>query len=116
MVSISVDTLDKYLLKSVLTTLPVSFIKIDVEGFEPYVLEGAYRTIEKHTPALYIEVTEQWFKQLNRSQKDIFGELAARGYALYAEEKHGLKPIDADLVYSNRQFNMLAFHERFTSQ
>ena len=110
-VSVAVNTLDKYLAESTLTALPVSFIKIDVEGFEPYVLKGAYRSIEKHTPALYIEVTEQWFNQFNRSQIDVFGELAVRGYALYAEEKRGFESIDANLVYSNRQFNMLAVHE-----
>ena len=110
-VSIIVNTLDRHLAKSTSTNLPVAFVKIDVEGFEPYVLEGAYRTIEKHMPTLYIEITEQWFNQYNRSQKDIFSELEARGYALYAEEKHGLELIDANLVYSDRQFNMLALHE-----
>ena len=110
-VPVAVNTLDNYLAKSTLTALPISFIKIDVEGFEPYVLEGAYCTIKKHTPALYIEVTEQWFNQLNLSQKDIFSELAVRGYALYAEEKNGLELIDTNLVYSHHQFNMLAFHE-----
>lgn len=33
----------------------VSFMKIDVEGWEPYVIRGAIRTIEKNKPAIWLE-------------------------------------------------------------
>jgi FkbM family methyltransferase len=35
--------------------LPVSLLKIDVEGFEPQVLAGAARTLERHRPVLIFE-------------------------------------------------------------
>jgi FkbM family methyltransferase len=34
----------------------VSVIKIDVEGFEDHVIEGARRTIEEHHPVLFVEI------------------------------------------------------------
>ena len=36
---------------------PVDFIKIDVEGYEPFVLDGAKRIIEKYHPSILIEQT-----------------------------------------------------------
>ena len=36
---------------------PVDFIKIDVEGYEPFVLDGAKQIIEKYHPAILIEQT-----------------------------------------------------------
>lgn len=33
----------------------VSFMKIDVEGWEPHVIRGAIRTIEKNKPAIWLE-------------------------------------------------------------
>lgn len=33
----------------------INFIKIDVEGFEPQILEGAKKTIEKFKPLVYLE-------------------------------------------------------------
>jgi FkbM family methyltransferase len=38
----------------------VDFMKIDVEGFEAKVLEGAKWTIEQHRPTLLIEIEHVW--------------------------------------------------------
>lgn len=35
---------------------PVDFIKIDVEGYEGHVLEGAARLLEEQRPALFVEI------------------------------------------------------------
>ena len=44
-----VTTLDSFNLKN------INFIKIDVEGYELKLLEGAYNTIEKNKPLIFIE-------------------------------------------------------------
>tara|TARA_B100000575_G_C23140644_1_gene663652 strand:+ start:3077 stop:3733 length:657 start_codon:yes stop_codon:yes gene_type:complete len=44
-------TLDSFNLKN------ISFIKIDVEGYELNLLKGAYKTIEKNKPVIFIEKT-----------------------------------------------------------
>jgi len=52
----------------------VSIIKIDVEGYELNVLQGAKKTLKKYMPDLYIEITNK--KQLT----DILKFLAPIGY------------------------------------
>jgi FkbM family methyltransferase len=44
-------------------TKRVDFIKIDVEGFELSVLEGAQHTIEEHSPLLLIEIEKKHHKE-----------------------------------------------------
>ena len=44
-------------------TLPVSFVKIDVEGHESAVLEGARETIANHKPNLLIEIEGRFHDQ-----------------------------------------------------
>jgi len=39
----------------------IDFIKIDVEGFEPFVLEGVREIIERGMPAMYIEISPKMF-------------------------------------------------------
>lgn len=50
---IQITTLDKY---SENISGRVSFIKIDTEGFEPQVLNGARKLISRDTPTIYIEL------------------------------------------------------------
>ena len=45
----SVTTLDSFNLDN------ISFIKIDVEGYELKLLKGAFNTIEKNKPVIFIE-------------------------------------------------------------
>ena len=47
---IEVKTLDSYELEN------ISFIKIDVEGYEPKVLAGAEQTIKRNWPVLCVEI------------------------------------------------------------
>jgi FkbM family methyltransferase len=35
---------------------PVDFLKVDVEGFEGFVLAGARRILQEHRPALFVEI------------------------------------------------------------
>ncbi len=46
------------------------FIKIDVEGFDFYVLKGLSKTIKKHKPILLIEYNKENFKQINNFLKN----------------------------------------------
>lgn len=60
----------------------VNFIKSDVEGFEPQVLAGARRTLEKHRPIVYLEI--DFANGQSSGNRDALVELlGACGYAAY---------------------------------
>ena len=71
----------------------VSLIKIDVEGFEYFVLKGAQRTIEAHHPVLVIEWKPK--KCLNR-WGDYEGKIEAmlRGWGYELKEQ-----LEIDRIY-----------------
>lgn len=71
-VEVPVHKLDDYLFDK-----PISFIKIDVEGYEQQVLMGGTKTIMEHRPIMYIEddrpeksaSLHRYLKELNYSQE-----------------------------------------------
>jgi len=70
----------------------IGFIKIDVEGFEQAVLDGARETIARDRPSLLIEMEEAHTKQPIEEAIAAVEALAYRGLFL----RHGgLRPIDA---------------------
>ncbi len=62
---------------------PVKLIKIDVEGYEPYVLRGAYKIIEQLKAAFIIEVNNERLKSYSRSLKDILAPFSDKSYVHY---------------------------------
>jgi FkbM family methyltransferase len=69
---VNVNTLDSYNFEN------VSILKIDVQGYEPRVLDGAKETINKNKPTIFIEVEEP--QLYGMESKDIFERLDALGY------------------------------------
>ena len=63
--TVSSNTLDSY-------SLSPSLIKIDVENDEIKVLNGAKKTIEKHSPVLYVEDN---FKPLSEKLRDTISSM-----------------------------------------
>lgn len=106
-IKIEMKTLDNFTEEQNLSN--ISFIKIDVEGLEPLVIEGGKKTIEQHKPALYIEMTDKWFKEHGYSQHDIISYLKHLNYQLYAEING--KFVDLSSIPSLdkiEQYNLLA--------
>ena len=60
----------------------IDLLKIDVEGFELFVLRGAPRVLERSC-AVYIEVGVEHFRQFGYCCAEVFGLLTAQGFALY---------------------------------
>jgi hypothetical protein len=80
-----VDKLDNYNFRD------VCFIKIDVEGHESEVIEGAKNTIFTQKPILLVEIEQRHL--FSRSIDDVFNQiidLNYRGYFLYKNEKFDL--------------------------
>jgi FkbM family methyltransferase len=85
---ISLRTLDSFKLEIDLQRL--SFIKIDVQGFEPMVLKGAYNVLESSNPVLLIEFSSSCYAEAGSSMEEffkIYSELSFKCYIIPTKEK-----------------------------
>jgi FkbM family methyltransferase len=62
----------------------LDFIKIDVEGAELSVLQGAERVIARFRPALLVEIEARHTARYEYGPEDVAGWLTRRGYSMYA--------------------------------
>jgi FkbM family methyltransferase len=58
----------------------LDFVKIDVEGYEPAVLDGAADTLRRFHPALLIEVNAWALAKKGSTPEDVYRRLRALGY------------------------------------
>jgi FkbM family methyltransferase len=89
----------------------VDLMKIDVEGYEKQVLEGAATTLRK-TRCLYIEVSEPHFRGFGYSVDDLFVILHSAGlkpFLRIADER--IAPVDARYFATVHDANVLAIRE-----
>lgn len=82
-VEVPVTTGDSVLLKE---PAP-DFVKIDVESYEWFVLQGMKKTIEIHRPSFMIEIEDHKFHFWNKTANDVFDFFHARDYV--AQDKWG---------------------------
>lgn len=71
-------TLDGFLKQ---TGLAPTFLKIDVEGFEPNVIAGGSDMISRYHPQILVEVYDPMLAQYGFTRKDVIDPLLALGYA-----------------------------------
>lgn len=82
----------------------VDFIKIDVEGFELFVLQGAQRILRIHEPAVLCEVTDVSRERYGSSAHDVFDLLYDIGYHSYVWQNRNFVPRSAQLSGLNNYF------------
>jgi len=58
----------------------IVFIKIDVQGFESYVIDGAIETIKKHRPYILVEFEDHLLKEYGSSNADLKDKIESLGY------------------------------------
>lgn len=66
----------------------IDFIKIDVQGYEKYVLEGASNTILVDKPTIIIEIEEHQLNKFNYTSDQLFEVLKNFGYVIYLLDYH----------------------------
>ncbi len=71
-------------------------MKVDVDGYDYKVLQGAQSTISKFLPIIFCELCEYALNEQNDSIKYIFEMLLPMGYGVYLED--GTKINDVDSV------------------
>ena len=70
----------------------IDFIKIDVDGHEPLIFEGAWDTLDKYTPIILTEISQLHFLEAGITAWDFYAQLKNRGYRLYSQA--GLSEIE----------------------
>ena len=61
-------------------TNKISVLKIDAEGYEPFILDGAKQLIAMHKPILFVEVWDVNLGVYKFKEQDVFDRLYALGY------------------------------------
>ena len=89
-ITVKTQKLDDYY-ESTKSSKPVKFIKIDVEGFEYFVLQGGKRLLREHKPTLMLEVNVERYKNAGATYKKLHELLVDLGYSIYTID---LKPIE----------------------
>jgi FkbM family methyltransferase len=60
----------------------LSLIKLDVQGFEPYVIEGADVTIWKHRPYIFIEIEEEQLEKYGFTEDHVIKQFERLDYVV----------------------------------
>jgi FkbM family methyltransferase len=101
---VDVTTLDNEVSRLGIDRLDV--IKVDVEGFEPLVIEGAAKSIERFRPLLVVELTEANLNLHQVSAKSFVERLEAMGYngadAMTGASASGLENPETDVICTPR--------------
>lgn len=66
------------------------FLKIDVEGFEPYVIRGGQKFIEKFKPIIFVEKNRSQLACRGFTVEQLCDEITQLGYSLKVGLKHDL--------------------------
>jgi FkbM family methyltransferase len=89
---VEATTLDDWVQERGLARLDL--VKIDVEGSEPRVLDGARRTLERHRPALVVECNPAALLRFQGiGAADLLGRLAAHGEVGWIAGRRVIRPI-----------------------
>ena len=86
---------------------PVSFLKVDVEGFEPAVLAGAQRTIELWRPSLLLEIEDRHLRRYGDDGNAFADRIRTQwpGYRMYTRSDDRWRPAErVDLSTRNYVF------------
>lgn len=87
-IDVSVDTLDNSLEKTKLPIGGIALIKIDVEGWETYVLKGAKKLLStEDSPVLLVEFTEEYAFAAGSNCYELYDLIRSFGYKWYTYNK-----------------------------
>ncbi|MBK5277346.1 MAG: FkbM family methyltransferase [Bacteroidia bacterium] len=94
-----------------LNPVKIAFIKLIVEGFEPEVFKGGWKTIQKFRPPIFFEVTKEWWEENDSTIEDILDKLALMGYRFNIEHFNEMFQYEPARYALRTQFNLLAVVE-----
>lgn len=80
-VPVQVETIDSYNFSD------VGFIKIDVEGYEKFVLEGAQQTIQQCRPTIQLEIVANQCRKFGYWGEDMITWMRSWGYSVISKKR-----------------------------
>jgi len=83
----------------------IDYIKIDVEGFEKFVLTGGSETIKKCKPIMYVEVSDVPLRLQNSSAEELMHYISSFGYSM--QDVRNGNPILFDRDYTGVHIDVL---------
>lgn len=60
----------------------ISFVKIDVQAYELYVLQGMSRIIQESRPKIFCEISPYWMRLKGYDYRDVYTLLRSAGYTM----------------------------------
>lgn len=105
-VEIVINTFDNFCKKNEIKTL--NFVKIDVEGFEYWVIKGGVNTLQKYKPVLFVELNDNSLKEgSQKSAKEFIELLNSIGYnTIYRSDT--LQNISSETNFTNCHYDIIA--------
>lgn len=107
-------TLDNFIKRNKIND--IKFVKIDVEGFEPQVIEGAVNIIKQFKPDFYIEVTPKWWKKNGYNVNQVLVLFENLGYEFYPVTNEKSCRFSRDTLTNickiEQQFNLYLLHRQ----
>lgn len=101
---VQIDTLDSRMKE--LNIDKIDFIKIDVEGYEYFVLEGGKQIITQSKPTMLIEVDDNYLRANGKSAKELILLLQSMGYTtIYNAED--IQCIGPNADFDNCHFDII---------
>ena len=87
----------------------IKLVKIDVEGYEPWVFKGGFQTILKSEIVIF-EFSPHFLKQVNYPLKEFVNLLSSFPFEFYLLENGKLKKVKpGDLLKLSKQTNVIMF-------
>jgi UDP-N-acetylenolpyruvoylglucosamine reductase len=85
----------------------IDFIKLDVEGFEYFVLAGGSNIIVQSKPLMFIELDDSNMRENNKSAKELIDLLISFGYKeIYRADN--LMPVTSHNEFNNCHYDIIA--------
>lgn len=89
---------------------PVDFVKIDVEGYEKYVLMGGQQLLSRDKPAIVVEINETALQRAGSCSQAVFDLLGQWGYGIWGLRKGRFYEYDRQTHRPLAVHNVLALH------
>jgi hypothetical protein len=82
--TVQIETIDSYNFQD------VGFIKIDVEGYEKFVLEGAQQLIQTSRPTIQLEIVSNQCRKFGYLAEDMIEWIRSWGYTVVSKNRGNL--------------------------